>query len=304
MAEMKTHYGIATFIMKNTKEIKALFHLLDDPDKEIFETVSDKIVHYGKEIIPNLEHFWEETTDNTVQERIENIIHKVNFNDTYNDIKKWYFSPNASLMQGAMLLSKYRFPELNEDFCRKTLKSIYQSCWLELHNYLTPLEQIHVINSVFYSMYKFTGFDLEANKANHYYISEVLETREGNNYSLGIIYQLLCEMLDIPVFAIQLPRQHLLAYFDNQYDFFSKDAKQVQKIQFYIDANTGTIFTQNDVDVYIKKYNFKNTEQIYLPLSNQEIVLSTIESLIMMYDELQDHEKSEELNKIVLFRGL
>ena len=39
MAEMKTHYGIATFIMKNTKEIKALFHLLDDPDKEIFETV-------------------------------------------------------------------------------------------------------------------------------------------------------------------------------------------------------------------------------------------------------------------------
>ena len=74
--------------------------------------------------------------------------------------------------------------------------------------------------------------------------------------------------------------------------------------RFYIDANTGTIFTQNDVDVYIKKYNFKNTEQIYLPLSNQEIVLSTIESLIMMYDELQDHEKSEELNKIVLFRGL
>jgi hypothetical protein len=290
--------------MKNTKEIKALFHLLDDPDREIYETVSDKIVHYGKEIIPNLEHFWEETTDNTIQERIENIIHKVNFNDTFNDLKSWYRSSKPALLSGAFMLARYRYPDMNEEACRKTMKSLYQSCWLELHNYLTPLEQINVINSVFYSMYKFTGFDLEANKANHYYISEVLESRQGNNYSLGTIYQLLCEMLDIPVFAIQLPRQHLLAYFDNQYDFFSKDHKSTQRIQFYIDANSGTIFTQNDVDVYLKKYNFTVTENTYLPLSNQEIILSTIEALILMYDELNDTEKSAELNTMLSLRDL
>lgn len=290
--------------MKNTKEIKALFHLLDDPDKEIFDTVADKIVHYGKEIIPNLEHFWEESKDNIIQERIENIIHKLNFNDTYNDLKDWYFSMKPSLLTGAFNLSKYRFPEMNEESCRKTLKSLYQSCWLELHNYLTPLEQINIVNSVFYNMYKFNGFDLEANKANHYYISEVLETRQGNNYSLGTIYQLLCEMLDIPVFAIQLPRQHILAYFDTQYDFFEKDKEQRQKIQFYIDANSGTIFTQNDVDVYLKKYHFSESENIYTPLTNQEIILSTIESLVMMYDELNDIEKSNELRKILSFRNL
>ncbi len=290
--------------MKNTKEIKALFHLLDDPDKEIYETVSEKIVHFGKEIIPNLEHFWEQTTDNTIQERIENIIHKVNFNDTYNDLKNWYLSPKPALISGALMLAKYRYPDMNEETCRKTIKSLYQSCWLELHNYLTPLEQINIINSVFYSMYKFTGFDLEANKANHYFISEVLESRQGNNYSLGTVYQILCEMLDIPVFAIQLPRQHLLAYFDNQYDFFSKDKKQVQKIQFYIDANSGTIFTQNDVDVYLKKYNFPVTENTYLPLSNKEIILNTIEALIMMYDELDETEKSDELNKMLSLRDL
>ncbi len=290
--------------MKNTKEIKALFHLLDDPDREIFETVSDKIVHYGKEIIPNLEHFWEETTDNTIQERIETIIHKVNFNDTFHDLKTWFQSSKPALISGAFMLARYRYPEMSEEVCRKTIKSLYQSCWLELHNYLTPLEQINVINSVFYSMYKFAGFDLEANKAGHYYISEVLETRQGNNYSLGTIYQILCEMLDIPVFAIQLPRQHLLAYFDNQYDFFNKDQKQTQRIQFYIDANSGTIFTQNDVDVYLKKYNFAVNENTYLPLSNQEIILTTIESLIMMYDELNETEKSAELNRILSLRDL
>lgn len=290
--------------MKNTKEIKALFHLLDDPDHTVFETVSEKIVHYGREIIPNLEHFWEHTSDNTIQERIENIIHKVNFNDTYRDLKTWHNAQKPALLSGAIMLARYRFPALDEDAVRKTLKSLYQSCWLELHNYLTPLEQINIINSVFYSMYKFTGFDLDVNKENHFYINEVLDSRQGNNYSLGIVYQLLCEMLDIPVFAIQLPRQHLLAYFDNQFDFFKKEAGQVQKIQFYIDANSGTIFTQNDVDVYIKKYGFEPNDTIYQPLSNQEIILTTIEALVMMYDETGESEKANELAKLILFRDL
>jgi regulator of sirC expression with transglutaminase-like and TPR domain len=289
--------------MKNTKEIKALFHLLDDPDKEIFDTVSDKLVHFGKEIIPNLEHYWEQTNDNIIQERIEDIIHKLNYNDTYEEIKNWYHAEKPDLLGGALLLSKYRFPAMKEDDCRKTLKSLYQSCWLELHNYLTPLEQINIINSVFYNMYKFNGFDLEVNNANHYFISEVLETRQGNNYSLGTIYQLLCEMLDIPVFAIQLPRQHLLAYFDTTYNFFDKEEQQRQKIQFYIDANSGSIFTQNDVDMYLKKYNFAEVDSIYKPLSNQEIILTTIESLIMMYDELNQVNHSTELSNIVALRG-
>ena len=58
--------------MKETKELKALLHLLDDPDKEVFETVSDKIIHYGKEVIPKLENLWENTKDGEVQQRIEN----------------------------------------------------------------------------------------------------------------------------------------------------------------------------------------------------------------------------------------
>jgi hypothetical protein len=40
--------------MNESREISALFKLLDDPDKEVFGAVSDKLIHYGKPIIPNL----------------------------------------------------------------------------------------------------------------------------------------------------------------------------------------------------------------------------------------------------------
>lgn len=47
--------------METNNEISALFTLIDDPDEEVFGLVSNKIVDYGKEIIPNLEHLWETT---------------------------------------------------------------------------------------------------------------------------------------------------------------------------------------------------------------------------------------------------
>ncbi len=289
--------------MKDNKQIRALLHLLDDPDQEIFASVTEQIMHYGKEIIPNLEAFWELTTDADVQERIENIIHKVNFNTIFEGFENWFKAEKPTLLLGSLLLARFRFPELNEEMIRKTIKSIYQSCWLELNNYLTPLEQISIINSIFYSMYKFKGFDLDENKPNHFFINEVIESRCGNNYSLGIVYQLLCEMLDIPVYMVQLPKQCLLAYYDTIHDFLNLDKKPVKKIQFYIDPSNGLIYTQNDVDVYLKKYHLLTDEYTYIPLSNKDLICNTIDALCNVYEALKEEEKKLELAQLIDLRN-
>jgi len=286
--------------MKETKELKALLHLLDDPDREVFETVSDKIIHYGKEVIPKLENLWESTMDGSVQERIENIIHKVNFNDVYINYEKWNLAEKPGLLNGAFILANYRYPQIDEESIRKTIKSIYQSCWLELNNYLTPLEQINIINSIFYNMYKFKGLELEENKPTHYYLNDVVESRQGNNYSLGLLYQIICEMLDIPVYAIQLPKQYILAFYDTMYDFFNKEKQPIHKIQFYIDPNNGMIYTQNDVDVFVSKYDIETDASTFLPLSNKAILNKHIGALVQVYQLLQEDDKANELRKLEL----
>ncbi|MBL7764654.1 MAG: transglutaminase family protein [Chitinophagaceae bacterium] len=289
--------------MKHNKEIKALFHLLDDPDRVVFDTIADRIVHYGKEIIPNLESLWEHTADTNVQERIENIIHKVNFNDVYLKMQSWFETKSPSLLTGAIELARYQYPDLDEDSIRKTYKSIYQSCWLELNKYLTPLEQINIINSIFYSMYKFKGAEIDEHKPNHSYINEVMESRIGTNYTLGILYQSLCEMLDIPVYCIQLPRQFMLAYFDTPQDAIHKQAKPVTKILFYMDPGSGTIYSQNDVDVYLRKYELQTHSKSFLPLDPKDVIWCLIESLAQVYDALGEEVKVNELSLIMqLFR--
>ena len=45
--------------MAQQKEIKALIHLIDDPDEQIFNQIREKILSIGNEVIPLLEEAWE-----------------------------------------------------------------------------------------------------------------------------------------------------------------------------------------------------------------------------------------------------
>ena len=65
------------------ERLKALISLLDDSDEEVVAHVTEQLMSYGNEIIPRLEHAWEDLRDLQLQERIENIIHKIQFQHTH-----------------------------------------------------------------------------------------------------------------------------------------------------------------------------------------------------------------------------
>src|SRR5437870_2364839 len=98
--------------MQENREISALLTLIDDPDEEVFSTVSNRIVEYGKHIIPNLENLWENTVSDDVQTRIEMLIHRLHYSDLLRDITEWRNSPYNDLLFGALLVSKFQYPEL------------------------------------------------------------------------------------------------------------------------------------------------------------------------------------------------
>ncbi|HMI61013.1 MAG TPA: hypothetical protein VK518_08900, partial [Puia sp.] len=98
--------------MQENKEILALFHLIDDPDQEVFDSVSSRIVSYGRGIIPNLENLWENTISNDVQERIEILIHKLHYQDLTEDFTNWKSSSYQDLLTASLLIAKFQYPEL------------------------------------------------------------------------------------------------------------------------------------------------------------------------------------------------
>lgn len=95
----------------NYKEIDSLIKLLDDPDKEIVLHVEDRLLSYGNEVIEHLEDAWEQSFDTVLQERLENLIHKIQFNEVRQELELWYKGGAFDLLQGAIIINRYQYPE-------------------------------------------------------------------------------------------------------------------------------------------------------------------------------------------------
>jgi|SRR5690554_4481166 len=285
--------------MQDNRELSALLQLIDDPDNEVFDTISAKILHYGKAVIPRLEQLWEFTTDIEVQERIESLIHRVHFQDLQSEFVEWVNAPKPDLLEGAILIAKYKYPELKVPLILQQFDQLRRNIWLELNNYLTPLEQINVFSSILYNYYKLQGHELTERNPDHFFINKVLDSRQGNSFSLGIIYLALADLLDIPVFAVNLPRQFIFAYIDTLHHFFSNDDEGLKQIQFYIDPLNGIVYTQHDVDAYLRKIQAEERELYFTVLTAPVIIHKTLEELALCYQYKQQELQAAEIRQLM-----
>ena len=283
--------------MEETKEISALFKLIDDPDEEVFGAVTTKIIDLGKTIIPNLEHLWETTPNEQIQERIEMIIHRLHYTDLTEDFRQWTLAGHHDLLVGALLVSKFQYPDLSTSATLLEVEKIRRNVWLELNNYLTPLEQIRIVTGILYSYYNLKGNEVGYTDVNEFLIHKVLESKRGNQLSNGILYLLLCDLLDIPVKAIGVPKQFVLAYFKPGYSSETTEDHQ-SKIEFFIDPSSGMVFTHKDVENYFKRISVPPVPAYFRPLSNIKVIQQFLEEVAKCFDNEKDQYKKEELLKL------
>lgn len=281
--------------MYQNAEISALLTLIDDPDEEVFSTVSTRIVHYGKGIIPNLENLWENTVSEAVQERIEMIIHRLHFTDLVEDLTEWRNSAYHDLLFGALLVARFQYPDLQTSPVIQEIEKIRRNVWLELNSFLTPLEQANVISSIVYNYYNLKGSEVGYTNPDDFFIHKVLQTRKGNTLSNGILYLVLSELLAIPVKAINIPQQFVLAFFNEDYDAGSYNGNPQKKIHFYVDATTGQPFTHKDVDNYFKRINVLPVASYFKPLTSIRVIQVLLEELARCFDNPAKMYKCHEL---------
>jgi len=280
--------------MLENKEISALFHLIDDPDEEVFSSVTDRIISHGRAIIPNLENLWENSPDEAVQERIELIIHKLHFRDLVEDLTNWK-NGSCELLQGALLISQYSYPELIPTNTLQEIEKIRRNIWLELNSYLTPLEQVNVISGILYSYYKLKGNEVSYDLPDDFLLTKLIENKRGNPITNGILYLILCEMLDIPVRAINIPKQFILGYFDVDYNFPNPSKQKSEKINFYIDPLNGQVYSHKDVENYFKRISVPPTPSYYRQLDNKRIIQHLLEEFSKCFIDSRSIYKKNDL---------
>ena len=223
----------------------------------------------------------------------------MHFQDLQAEFLEWSKAKQPELLRGAILVAKYQFPDLNIPSILAQFDQIRRNIWLELNNYLTPLEQVNVFNSILYNYYKLQGHELTEREPKYFFINQVLESKQGNAYSLGVLYLALCELLDIPIFAVELPRQFVFAYIDTLHNFFSQEDEGIQQVQFNIDPLNGMVYTQKDVDVYLRKINANDRNQYFTPILARRVIYKMLEELALCYRYKREDEKADEIQQLM-----
>jgi len=187
------------------KELNALVHLLDEPDERVFDSIREKISSFGKEALPYLEKALEVSFDTFIQERAGEIIRDIQRGELHVEFTNWINTSSSDLLKGYLMVTRSQYPELSEETLTIRVEQMKMDAWLELNDNLTALENIKVLNHIIYHVHNFDGNKINLFAPQNFYLNTFLETRKGSALSLGMLYIIIAQKLNIPVYGVNLP---------------------------------------------------------------------------------------------------
>jgi regulator of sirC expression with transglutaminase-like and TPR domain len=281
-------------VKNDPKEFTALVSLLDDPDNAVFDNISDRLISFGSDVIPALEGYWEGSLDSMIQGRIENIIHRIQCDQCLVRLHHWVKEGGINLLDGALIIASYQYPDLNEDDIRQQISRIRADIWIELNENLTALEKIRIFNHILYDIHGFSGNTRNYQSPENSYINSVLETKKGNPLSLGLVYCVLAKDLGIPIQGVNMPEHFILGYMDE-----NSILANGENVIFYINAfNHGSIFNRPEIFQFLEKLG-KNPENEDLePCSNITFINRLTNNLLHSYSKAGLNDKVDEIREL------
>lgn len=273
--------------MPNDKNFYALLQFIDDTDEVVFQSVAQHIKACGPNILPHL-HFLQDTDPREiVQIRTISLISSIRFHFTAQQLVNWVNNPYPSLWRGLVLVNEYLLPSTDSISLLNAFNTIKRSVWLELNDYLTPLEQINIVNK---SLYQHEGFQIgETNYqcSKEFLLDNLLNKKKCNNLLMGIFYHLICSSLEIPVVLLQIQSKLVLAYafqdqyFDNIYN---------HRYIFFVDPSSGQSFSPEAIDQLLNVQVSRNDILHAKALTNKEIIQLLITNMADCYDDKNQYK--------------
>lgn len=255
-------------------DLHALIKLLDDPNEDVFQAVQSALEEKGESIIHTLEdHYMLIDADNLATQRLAHLIEKIQYTSSYEQLKSWK-QGEQNLLEGILILNKYHQRNIPSEEITYQFSRIRQDIWLELNDRLTPLENIKVLNHILFKLLGFTGVSNELTTAPHS-LHDTLVTKTGTPLSLGTLYLLLAQSLDIPIYGVNLPGHFILCYVEEMPDWLlPDDATDNREILFYVNPYAGgTILDHEEVEQFILNQHLPLDPHFFEACSNRDILI-------------------------------
>ena len=193
-----------------TNELRALLHLLDDPDPEVQASVEQRLNELGRDALPPLRTL-RDTVPPEQQDAVDTLVHDLHMRDVGT---AWHATLNAEpvdLERGAFLLALYRFPQLDISSYQAQLDDWAEQVRPAVHSKNGARRAIVLAEFVSETL-GMTGNRDHYYDPNNSYLNRVMERRVGIPISLSVVVLLLAHRLDLPLCGVNMPAHFLVKY--------------------------------------------------------------------------------------------
>lgn len=286
----------------SSSKIQALIRLLEDPDPRINSVVKAKLVSYGKVVLPHIELAWHADIHNQEhQERTVEVLRQIQIDDLKVKLQKWKDSSTRDLLEGTIIISQFQFPDVDVAEIEAEIERIKQQVWLEINEDNTAFEIVKIFNHVLFDLCGFQPSKSNFHAPQNSYIDYVLKHKKGNPLSLSVLYSIIAQRLEIPIYGVNLPNQFVLGYLDENQTLKMLDANSDKNVLFYINPfSKGRIFDSNEIEGYLRSLNIPLKNNYIEPCSNTDILKRMLKNLSYSYQKVGENGKVNELNELQL----
>jgi regulator of sirC expression with transglutaminase-like and TPR domain len=286
--------------MNDRKEIEALIYLLEDTDDEVIEQVQDRLMSLGDDALAVLEEVLYQLEESIQIERVQVLIKKLKFDKNIQYFSIWKQTGAEDLLGAVIEIARIRFPDIERQEIENAIDKIKLDAWLEMHYDLTSYEKVRILNHIFYNVHQFQGDSEDYHNADNSFINKVLERHRGNPISLAIIYSIVAQKLNIPIYGVNLPQHFVLGYkagddleiIKAYNDSSELDQSPGSEILFYINPfSQGLVLSHQSIYEFLKQINVEPRDEYFNACSNIEIIQRILRNLIFTYEK----EKNDEM---------
>ena len=278
----------------NPEELEPLVDLLDDRDTVVTELVNSRLVSFGPEVVRSLRNRVEREKDPVrkmlLAERGKMINTEFKLADLQDFITR---APGPlSLFEGSWIISSL----LDWTLQRERYEDLFYRCsgeyLVEGSDQRTGVENIRILNHIFYHRLKFTLYDVQLRDPAYALVSDALKNRSGNPFVLAFIYLMICQISGLPVELLCFPGGFVPAYVEGG------------KILFYINLyRGGELFPQDRLDQFLKATGLKLDKQAFRRRDESAMLTLYLESLLYIHAGRKNEKMSALLDRALTILG-
>ncbi len=266
-------------------EFDALIQLLDDPSETVKQAVQARFNELGSDALPHLRRAQTIAAEPLRSHIVETAHHLqvAYIEQAWTALMK---QPEPDLERGIFLLALYRNPELDIAYYRGRLDEFAAQVRPRIEK-ARGYERAEVLAHFMCERLGFIGNHEEYYDPANSYINEVINRRTGIPISLSVVYMLLAERLNLPIFGVNMPAHFVVKYHD------AGD-------EIYLDIfNGGVPFTREAGVRSLIKVGITPQPQYFRAATPKEILLRMVRNLVIIARDTGSEQTHADLRRLL-----